>query len=458
MPALPAGSGPGKAAASPMLDAAFDILREIHRRGQVAVIAGGAVRDLVMGRPLTDVDIATDMPLQELSSLFKTHEVGRSKDFDTVVITRDGHAFEVSRFRRGAAAPPPEGFDQLREDTAHRDFTINALIMGLDGGVVDFQGGLEDLRLGVVRAVGSPQERFSEDPARILRAVRFAACLGFTIEEKTGAAVAGSAPRLATVAGERIGKEILNMASQPGGALADAVRLMDRLGLLGLLLPEVADLQGLSQPIEWHPEGDAWEHTLAALRASTSSEPAVNLAVLLHDIGKRPAHREEAGRHRYGGHDSAGAGLVETVSRRLFLPQRMRAAIGFAVEHHMQAGRFAELRRSKQLALLGSEHWPTLKALAVCDSAARGEGAAVARLEALFREAEEDAAAVGGRQAGAPAISGTRIMELTGLAPGPRVGEIRRRVSEWALDNRIGDQARIEEEVGRLAGEAPPVM
>jgi tRNA nucleotidyltransferase/poly(A) polymerase len=306
----------------------------------------------------------------------------------------------------------------------------------------------------VVRTVGSPLERFSEDPARILRAVRFAACLGFAIEEKTGAALAGCASLLATVAGERIGKEILKTASQPGGALADAVRLMDLFGLLGMIIPEVRDLQGLPQPIEWHPEGDAWEHTLAALRSSTSSDPAVNLAVLLHDIGKRPAHREERGRHRYRGHDGAGTGLVEAVARRLFLPQRMRAAIAFAVEHHMQAGRFGELRRSRRLALIGSEHWPTLRALAICDCASRGAEAAVARLEAAFCEAEEEAAAIGGRASGAPVISGDRIMELTGLAPGPRVGEIRRRVSEWAQDNRIVDSARIEAEVVRVAGEA----
>ena len=448
--------GPWKATERPLLDTACEILGEIRSHGHAAVIAGGAVRDHVMGRPLTDVDIATDMPLEKLSALFRTHEVGRSKDFDTVVITRRGRAFEVSRFRRGAAPPPPEGFDPLREDTAHRDFTINALLMGPDGGVVDLQGGLEDLRRRVVKAVGSPRARFSEDPARILRAVRFAACLGFAIEDKTGAAVAGCAPLLATVAGERIGKEILKMASQPGEALAAAVRLMDRFGLLGMVIPEVGDLQGLPQPVEWHPEGDAWEHTLAALRASTFPDPAVNLAVLLHDIGKRPAHREERGRHRYRGHDGAGAGLVEVVARRLFLPQRMRAAIAFAVGHHMQAGRLAELRRSKRLALVGSEHWPTLRALAICDCAARGAGAAVARLEAVFREAEGDAATVGDRQAGAPVITGTRIMELTGLAPGPRVGEIRRRISEWAQDNRIEDRARIEAEVGRVAGELRP--
>ncbi len=227
---------------------------------------------------------------------------------------------------------------------------------------------------------------------------------------------------------------------------------MDRFGLLGLLLPEVRELQGLPQPIEWHPEGDAWEHTLAALRSSTSADPAVNLAVLLHDVGKHPAHREVAGRHRYRGHESAGVGIVDAVARRLHLPQRQREAIAFAVAHHMQAGRFGELRRSKRLELIDSPHWPVLRSLGLCDIAARGDERLVARLDAAFRAAEADAAAELQARAGAPVISGRRIMELTGLAPGPRVGELRRRVGEWARDNRVEDRGLVEAEVVRLAG------
>jgi len=439
-----------------VLDEAFGILREIQARGRLAVIAGGAVRDLLLGRPLTDVDIATDMPLAELASLFTTHEVGRSAQFDTVVVVRGGHAFEISGFRGcapgpAAGTPPPERLDLLREDSAHRDFTVNALLMGLDGEVVDLQGGRADLRDRVIRCVGDPGERFAEDPARVLRAVRFAACLGFTIEGGTAAAIARDAPRLAGVAGERIGKEVQKLAAQPGAALADGVALMDRFGMLGTVLPEVGNLKGLSQPIEWHPEGDAWEHTLAALRASRSADPAVNLAVLLHDVGKHPAHRVEDGRHRYHGHESAGAEIVDAVARRLHLPQRQRAAVTFAVGQHMRAGRLAVMRRSKRLALVAGEHWPVLRALALCDIAARGDEAAVARLEAVFREAETDVRSLGAG-AGRPVISGTRVMELTGLAPGPRVGEIQRGVSEWALDNRVEDRGQIEARVLLLAG------
>jgi tRNA nucleotidyltransferase/poly(A) polymerase len=242
------------------------------------------------------------------------------------------------------------------------------------------------------------------------------------------------------------------MAAAPGRALARGLELLDGLGLLRTVLPEVADLQGLAHRPEKHPEGGVWEHTLAALRSSPARDPAVNLAVLLHDVGKRAAHTLENDVPRYHDHESLGACLVEAIARRFALPQHLREAVVFAVEHHGRCGKFAELRRSKRLALLAHEHWPTLRAVTLADRAARGDTAEVSRLEALFAEAERDAAAAGagpGAEVGRHVISGTRIMELTRLAPGPRVGEIQRRITEWALDNRVENAAAIEEEVVR---------
>jgi poly(A) polymerase len=445
MPPTHAPSADDARPATPPLEIARELLGAIRARGSLAYVVGGAVRDHLLDRAVTDIDIATDMPLAELAALFTVHAVGRSRDFDTVVVPFRGRVFDVSGLRRGAGAPTLP--DPFAEDGAHRDFTINALLLGPDGRVVDHHGGVDDLRGRVVRAVGSPEQRFAEDPARLLRAVRFAACLDFAIEERTAAAIGAGAGQLAGVAGERVGAEVLKMASAPGAALARGVELMDRFGLLRLVLPEVADLQGLEQPAEWHPEGDAWMHTLAALRSSTAVDPAVNLAVLLHDVGKRPAHFVENGRHRYHGHEKAGLALVESIARRLFLPQRIREAVLFAVEHHGKAGRMVELRRSKRLALVGGEHWPTLRALVRCDIAARGIPAAVAQAEQVFAEAEGDAASLPGRAPGAPVVTGSRIMELTGLAPGPRVGEIQRRVTEWALDDRVEDRDLIEAQV-----------
>ena len=285
-----------------MLDEAFEILREIQARGRLAVIVGGAVRDLLLGRPLTDVDLATDMPLAELSSLFKTHAVGRSEKFDTVVIIRGGRAFEISRFRGGGQerSRPAAARSRTASTRCARTprtgtspstrcswgWTAASSIFRAASTICATAWSAASAR----RRSASPKTRRGScapcvsPPASASRSRR-----------RPPRRSPRDAPRLATVAGERIGKEILKIAAQPGAALADAVTLMDRFGLLGLLLPEVGDLRGLPQPIEWHPEGDAWEHTLAALRSSTSADPAVNLAVLLHDVGKRPAHREVGG-------------------------------------------------------------------------------------------------------------------------------------------------------------------
>lgn len=157
-----------------------------------------------------------------------------------------------------------------------------------------------------------------------------------------------------------------------------------------------------------------------------------------------------ARRHR----QSTDSSSVDAVTRRLFLPQRLRKAIDFAVEQRRLAARFDTLRRSERLALLASGHWPVLRALALCDCAARQDAAAVDRIDSVFRRAEAEAALTRDQQGGTAVISGTRVMKLTGLGPGPRVGEIRRRVSEWALDNRVEDTARIEAQVVRLAGDA----
>ena len=434
-----------------MLDEAFAILREIRARGHLAVVVGGAVRDRLLGRPITDVDLATGMPLEELATLFTTHAVGRSKQFETVLIVRGGRAFEISRFRGAPERAETVGEAALQDDravllrdTAHRDFTINALLLGLNGDVIDLQNRLTDLRNRVVRCVGSPAERFDEDPARILRAVRFAACLGFTIETATTEAMTRGAPRLAAVAGERVGKEILKIASHSGAALADAVELMRRHGVLGVLLPEIGGLEEL--PLAQPPEEDCPEHPLAALRASSSTDPAVNLAALLNGAGKQRTHAQ-----------TAGAGVVAAIARRLRLSRRLAAAVSFAVEQRPRAARFAELRRSEKLALLGSPHWRVLRAATLCAMSARGDSLAREHLDAVFLEAETDAGPLREGRAVAPVVSGSRIMALSCLAPGPLVGEIQRRVSAWAQDNRVRNPELIESEVVRLAAEAAAV-
>ena len=443
-----------------MLDEAFEILGEIQAHGRLAVIVGGAVRDLELGRPLTDVDLATDMPLAELSSLFKTHAVGRSEQFDTVVISRGGRTFEISRFRRGGRSWKRLTAPRRRRTASRRcartphtgTSPSTRCCWGRTGASSTCRAGSTTCATAssARRVAGGALRRGSrEDPARraFRRLPRFHDRGGDRRGGRQGRAAPGNRRGGADRQGGGEDRRAAGRGPRRRRHADGSVRAARA------LLPEVANLQGLPQPIEWHPEGDAWEHTLAALRSSASADPAVNLAVLLHDVGKHPAHREVAGRHHYRGHESAGGGIVDAVARRLHLPQRMRAAIAFAVEHHLQAGGSPNCG-DRKCSRSSPANTGRPCGLSRCATARRGgmEPPSLASKPPFARPKRMRRRRCSGG-AGAPPISGTRVMELTGLSPGPLVGEIRRRVCEWAEDNRVEDRAQIEAEAVRLARE-----
>ncbi|MBI5442332.1 MAG: CCA tRNA nucleotidyltransferase [Deltaproteobacteria bacterium] len=445
----------------PQLAAALDILRAIESAGYTALIVGGAVRDRVMGRPAGDLDLATNMPISELATLFRVHDIGKSKDFGIVAVPHGGYGFEVAQFRgqtRFGDDGRPCGMDEgatFAEDAARRDFTMNAMALDARGAVQDPFGGREDIARKLVRAVGDPAERMAEDPLRALRAVRLAARFGFSIDVATRAAAAGVAPRVSALAPERLAEELLKMAALPGPSFARAVRCMDELGLLGHVLPEVQALKGLPHDPKWHPEGDVYAHTLAALEANSAPDPEVNLAVLLHDVGKAATHQERDGIPTYHGHDRAGVEIIEKLGTRLKLSGDLVRKLSFASAEHMKAAALEEMRPSKVVRLVADPNWTLLKNVTRCDQAARGDPVSVAELDRLLSRAEATAARwveTEGAKA-RPVITGARVMELTGLSPGPKVGDLLRRVSEWAIDNGVGDPREIESHVLKLAAE-----
>ncbi|HQM99832.1 MAG TPA: CCA tRNA nucleotidyltransferase, partial [Candidatus Hydrogenedentes bacterium] len=196
------------------LEVALDIIKKISHYRYKAFIVGGAVRDHVLGMDPKDVDIATNMPMQVIGDLWRCYDIGKSKDFGIVVIAAEGHHFEVAQFRTdgdykdGRRPESIQVASSLKEDVSRRDFTINALGMNAAGEIVDFVGGRADLEVRVIRTVGSPSARFSEDYLRMLRAVRFAARFGFVLEEETEAAIRQHASRISNLAVERIREEL----------------------------------------------------------------------------------------------------------------------------------------------------------------------------------------------------------------------------------------------------------
>ncbi len=289
------------------------IAQELRARGFQAYFVGGCVRDPLLGIEPQDYDIATDArPPQVLDAFPRAEQVGAH--FGVVLVREGGAEVEVATFRSdhsyldGRHPERVEFETDPRQDVLRRDFTINALLQDpATGEVLDFVGGREDLGRRTIRAIGEPEQRFREDHLRMLRAVRFAARLGFTIEPATMEAIRRLRPLIRSVAAERIRDELARILTE-GGARR-GFEMLDESGLLLEILPEVAAMKGVEQPPEFHPEGDVWIHTLLMLEQMRAPSLTLALGVLLHDVGKPPTFRV-ADRIRFDGHVEAGTAMA----------------------------------------------------------------------------------------------------------------------------------------------------
>ena len=333
------------------------VAERLRTAGFIAFWAGGCVRDHLLSRPAKDIDVATDARPEQVQSLFKvTHAVGRS--FGVVLVQQGDHTFEVATFRRDARYvdgrhPESVEFTSAEEDARRRDFTINGLFLDpLTGEIHDYVQGQDDLKQRVIRAIGDPAARFAEDHLRLLRAVRFSATLGFTLDPGTRQAMQNLAGELRRISAERIQQELtrtLTEARHPGQALA----LLAATGLCAVVLPEVAALQGVEQPPEYHPEGDVFQHTVLMLDHLQRPTPELAWSVLLHDLGKPSTQRrvlQPDGRERirFDGHAEAGALLAEQVLHRLRCSNALTAHVVTCVRQHM---RFMDVTRMRKATL-----------------------------------------------------------------------------------------------------------
>jgi poly(A) polymerase len=335
------------------INAAREIASRLVDAGHVALFAGGCVRDFLMGRTPKDYDIATSATPQQVLAIFpKSNEVGAH--FGVVIVKNHGHHIEVATFRTDGSysdsrRPDHVIFSTAEDDAQRRDFTMNGLFQDpFTDKVIDYVGGSIDLHAGILRAIGDPHLRFSEDALRLLRAIRFATCLQFTIEENTWQAIMTHAALLANISPERIRDELAKMLVSPHRARAFQF-LVDST-LINYFWPEVIALMGCEQPPEWHPEGDVFIHTkimLEMLGDNVSLELA--LAVLLHDIAKPPTRTIDAdtGRIRFNGHDALGAEMATEMLKRLRFSNEIIDAVVPMVARHMQFMNVQQMRVAK---------------------------------------------------------------------------------------------------------------
>jgi len=333
---------------------ANSICETLRRNGYQAFLVGGCVRDLLLGREPADYDVTTDATPDQVIGLFPEN-VAVGAQFGVVLIPQEELKVEVATFRSDIGYSDGRHPDRVsfsktaEEDVQRRDFTINGLLMRHDTGeVLDYVGGQADLRAKVIRAIGDPDRRFTEDKLRMLRAVRFAARFGFEIESDTLRAIRRHVEEIRQVSPERLRDELTKMLTE--GAARRAFELLDETGLLQQVLPEIAAMKGVEQPPQFHPEGDVWIHTrlmLEALLAGVS--PTLAWGVLLHDVGKPPTFKsasETGDRIRFDGHVDVGVRMAEEICRRLRFSNEDTEQILALVDNHMRFKDVESMRAS----------------------------------------------------------------------------------------------------------------
>ena len=412
-------------------------------KGHRALFAGGCVRDMLLGVAPRDYDIATSALPQEVDALFeKTIGVGAAYGVQVVVI--DDASFEVTTFRRDGPYldgrhPSTVEFRDEKEDALRRDFTINALYYDpIDERFVDYVGGRRDLEDGLIRAVGDPAKRFEEDHLRLLRAVRFAARLDYEIEEATLESIRDCAALVTKTSPERVRDEILKMLTE--GHARRAFELLDTTGLLREILPEIDRMKGIEQPVEFHPEGDVFTHTMRILERLDAPSPTLALGALLHDVGK-PLTQTFEDRIRFNLHDKVGARESEAICRRLRLSKRDSARVAWLVGQHMRVAATDKMRESKLKRLLREEGFSDLLELFRIDCLASHQK--MERYEWL-----RDYAANLKPDEIRPAriLSGRDLIEM-GYTPGPIFAEILKAIDDAQLEGQMASKEQACDEV-----------
>jgi len=369
-------------------DIALKVVRALQAEGFLAFFAGGCVRDNLLGREPKDYDVATNAVPEEVEALFpKTIPIGKA--FGVIAVVEEKETVEVATFRKEVGTldgrhPETVHFCAAKEDALRRDFTINGMFYDpVAEQLHDYVHGQRDLKKKLIAAIGDPSERFGEDHLRMLRAVRFAHNLGFALDPETENAIRNMAHLIAKISAERIEMEltcILTDSPRPG----DALEHLHKLGLIEHILPELLPMVGQEQPLQFHPEGDVFEHTVLMLnlmngqtgKSATHVEQAFQPAhpegkqtytprelaytVLLHDVGKPPTARIGLGtdgkpRIRFDGHATVGAEMAETILSRLRFPNKEKQHIVEAIRSHMRFMDVQKMRTAKLRKMIGAE-------------------------------------------------------------------------------------------------------
>lgn len=425
------------------------LVRTLRDHGHDAYFAGGAVRDRLLGLTPIDIDIATSAHPDDVQALFERATDLQGRSFGVVRVLRGGHVFEVATFRHDlpySDGRRPDGvvFTTAEEDAARRDFTVNGLFYDpLSDKVIDYVGGREDLAARVLRAIGSPEQRFQEDHLRLFRAIRFAAQLGFEIEPATWEAIRQHRGLAARLAPERVRDELIKCFCGPRPGLA--LDLLDASGLLEFWIPEIARMKGVEQPPEFHPEGDVYTHVRMMVGMLKNADPVLAFAVLLHDIAKPDTYSmDETGRIRFTAHESVGAKMTENILRRLRFPNHQIEAIRACVAGHMKFKDATAMKVSTLKRFLAGPYFEHEMELHRIDCSCCHADLSIYDYVKQKREEFSQEELVP-----EPLVNGRDLM-AAGLSPGPEVGKLLRQIQDEQLEGRLKDREQALERAREL--------
>lgn len=403
------------------------IIERLESCGHEAYAVGGCVRDSILGKEPADWDITTSASPEEVKALF-THTIDTGIAHGTVTIMCGKCGYEVTTYRidgeyKDGRHPESVAFTNLlSEDLRRRDFTINAMAYNQTEGLVDLFGGMQDLQDGVIRCVGEAAERFSEDALRMLRAVRFAAQLGFSIEKATYDAICALAPTIARVSMERIMVELVKLLTS---AHPEEMRTVYACGLTGIFLPEFDAMMETPQHTVHH-QYSVGEHTIHALMA-VPADRVLRLTMLFHDVAK-PVCRttDEAGNDHFYGHPEIGAEMTGQILRRLKFDNDTIRSVKRLVRFHDMRPVLQEKNVRRSIVKMGLESFPEIFAVKRADTLAQSmymrqqKLDAIDQFEALYDRIMEKQVCVQKKDL---ALNGKDLLDL-GVPQGKKVGEI----------------------------------
>jgi poly(A) polymerase len=442
---------------SHLVEVARELARTFATAGRQLYLVGGPVRDQLLGRPVHDVDLTTDAPPEEIKRLasrarpYAVYDVGAKFGTIGLIFKAPGEAgdeetsetIEITTFRTeqyvdGTRKPEVTFGTSLEEDLARRDFTMNAIAVDLRTAQrIDPYGGVIDIERRVIRAVGDAGERFREDPLRLLRAVRFAAQLGFRIEEETNRAIAAHANDLERISRERIADELTKILLSPRSSYG--MRLATALGLMAPTIPEVLPMRGVSQRPLHHK--DVFEHTMGVLDNSPPDK-LVRWAALLHDVGKPATKSVHDGEVHFFGHEEVGERMSRRILNRLHFDRVFIERVCKLVKMHLRVNSYDSEWTDSAVRRLIREAGEELEPLVLLSRADvtsyRSEKirAAARRADEFERRVSDLLAREDVAQLSSP-LDGNDLMALFGKGPGPWIKPIKDYLLGLVLDGEL---------------------